>query len=91
MYGQLDPAMGTGWDIAALTDQDPDYEGSCGKVGDEEAGSHQQGCGVHRKEQPQSTERWRDISASREAQEHHPHPTLILQPSATRSSAPQAC
>jgi hypothetical protein len=27
----LDPNKGTGWDIAALSDADPDYAGSCGR------------------------------------------------------------
>jgi hypothetical protein len=30
MFGYLDPNKGTGWDIAAITDSDPDYYGSCG-------------------------------------------------------------
>jgi hypothetical protein len=30
MFGYLDPSKGTGADIAALTDGDPDYQGSCG-------------------------------------------------------------
>jgi hypothetical protein len=30
MYGKLDPRMGTGWNIAALSDTDPDFEDSCG-------------------------------------------------------------
>eukprot|EP00879_Flechtneria_rotunda_P015993 GHRR01016726.1.p1 GENE.GHRR01016726.1~~GHRR01016726.1.p1 ORF type:complete len:373 (+),score=77.90 GHRR01016726.1:674-1792(+) len=31
MFGNLDANKGTGWDIAALSDKDPDYAGSCGR------------------------------------------------------------
>ncbi|GMH45816.1 hypothetical protein BSKO_13779 [Bryopsis sp. KO-2023] len=30
-FGKLDPHVGTGWDIAAIPDAHPDYQGSCGK------------------------------------------------------------
>ncbi|GBF98268.1 hypothetical protein Rsub_10931 [Raphidocelis subcapitata] len=30
-FGQVDPTVGTGWDIAALSDMDPEFEGSCGR------------------------------------------------------------
>ena len=30
MFGYLDPNKGTGWDIAAISDGDADYQGSCG-------------------------------------------------------------
>lgn len=30
-YGYLDPNKGTGWDVAALADANPDYPGSCGR------------------------------------------------------------
>ncbi len=30
MFGYLDPNSGTGWDIAAMSDSDQDYYGSCG-------------------------------------------------------------
>jgi hypothetical protein len=30
-FGQLDSGTGTGLDIAALSDADPDYAGSCGR------------------------------------------------------------
>jgi hypothetical protein len=31
MFGTLDPNKGTGYDIAAISDQAPDYAGSCGR------------------------------------------------------------
>jgi hypothetical protein len=30
MFGNIDPSRGTGFDIAAMTDGDQDYYGSCG-------------------------------------------------------------
>ncbi|GMH43844.1 hypothetical protein BSKO_11778 [Bryopsis sp. KO-2023] len=33
-FGSLDPDVGTGWDIAALPDVHPEYQGSCGCCGD---------------------------------------------------------
>jgi hypothetical protein len=40
----LDPNKGTGWDIAALSDTDPDYAGSCGRCYEGEGqAAHMQG------------------------------------------------